>query len=193
MVDWELVISLSIPLLIPTSLYVYGRIRTRQRVAQALIREIEKNSSNCHGLRPHLIECCIVPGSPQNAREQTREDEPINYTEGMVPPATRFTRVALDSAATELSHFREKTSEEVYEYYRTLGYVSGIVDSLHHGIDLPPAAFPNFTVRFDEIENETNDLVFNLKVETKPFPRLYRLWLRIKAKLHDDEYSDKLY
>lgn len=193
MIPWITAISISIPLLIPTSIYVYGRIRTRQRVAEALIREIEKNSGNCRGLRPHLIQCHIVPGTPQNQRERIVENESIEYEAGMVPPANQFSRVALDSAATELSHFHEQTSEEVYEYYRMLGYVSGIVDSLHHGINLPPAAFPNFEFRFNELENGTDDLMFNLKVETRWFPRLYRTWLMGKGLFGKNQHSDELY
>ena len=180
MVNWELVISVSISLLIPTGIYIYGRIKTRQRVAQTLITEIEKNSTNCSGLRPHLIQAGIVPGNPQSGREKMVQSEPIEYDPGLVPPGSRFTTVALHSAATELNRFNKNTSEEVINYYRDVEFVKDLIDSIHEGRELPPAAYNILKSRFDRLETKTDELVSKIEIEKRWFPRIYHLCVRIQ-------------
>jgi hypothetical protein len=84
--------------------------------------------------------------------------------------------VALNSGATELGIFNEETADDVINYYRDVDYVRGLIDSIHEGRELPPAAYTLLESRFDEIENQTDELIEQIEIETRWLPRTYRLY-----------------
>ena len=184
MVDWVLVLSFSIPVLIPTSIYIVRQIKTRQRVAKTILNDIEKNESTCAGLRRHLVQVNIVPGQPQNERERISDQELIRIQEGLVPPASRFSTVGLQSGGTEISKFDVDTADDVYNYYRDVDYVMGLIDSIHDGVEMPPAAYTLLESRFDTISNCQDELKERLRIEMRWSPRLFRVYLAMDKFFH---------
>jgi hypothetical protein len=121
----------------------------------------------------------IVPGQPENGREQMSDTEPIRIQEGLVPPASRFSTVGLQSGGTEISKFDVDTAGKVYNYYRDVDYVMGLIDSVHDGVEMPSAAYTLLESRFDTISNNQDELKERLRIEMRWSPRLFRVYLTI--------------
>lgn len=194
MFDLSISVSWAIPFVASAIFYINRRIKTRRRIAESLISEINENENNFSGLRPHLIQSHIVPGPPQNGRERLADQESPRIQEGIVPPPSRFSKAAYRGAAPEVGRFNEGTAEDVIDYYRNLDYVSGLIDSLHRGTDLPPAAFTLLESKFHELGSGNDALVEDLRVEKRRFPTLYRKYTYLKrnSRFNFGQYLQKL-
>lgn len=167
------------------ALLVYWRRRysTRKLIANALEAEIDQNKKWLNGMRPHLEAANIMARKPSPFASITQRIGNIQYNSGDIPPPGGISSTVYESTASDISRFDEDIADELVEYYHDLRFVESLIEVIHSGETLPPAAYTILESRMDKLDNNSDKLSKKLRVEKKLFPQLSRHFPRLNQNL----------